>query len=76
MLKTRKQITLNGESIVTEEYKEVTVATMFAALSEDGRLNSNSTIIDKDMYLKYAGEVDADIAAFQTEAANLVKGEE
>lgn len=73
MLQTRKQTTINGASVVIENEKEITIATMFASLTVDGKFNNNATIIDKEKYAEYADEVDADIAAFNAEAMKLIK---
>lgn len=73
MLTTRKQITLNGESTILIGEKSTTIATMFASLNENGKLNTNSTIIDSANYMVYSEEVDADIAEFNAEATKLIK---
>lgn len=73
MLTTRKQITLNGESTILIGEKSTTIATMFASLNENGKLNTNSTIIDSANYMVHSEEVDADIAEFNAEATKLIK---
>lgn len=73
MLQTKKQTTINGASVVMEGEKEITIATMFASLTVDGKFNNNATIIDKEKYAQYAEEVDGDIAAFNAEAMKLIK---
>lgn len=73
MLTTRKTITLNGESTILIGEKNVTIATMFASLNENGKLNTNLTIIDSANYVVYSEEVDADIAEFNVEATKLIK---
>ena len=73
MLQTRKQITLNGSSVISENGTEVMIASMFASLSENGKFNNNTTIVDNEKYAEYAEKVDADIIAFNAEAMKLIK---
>ena len=50
MLKTTTSKNLNGTSTVDDgEMKGVIVASMYASISEDGNININKTITNKEM---------------------------
>ena len=66
MLKTTTSKNLNGTSIVDDgEMKGVTVASMYASISEDGNININKTITNKEVYNRHKEEVQKDLRDFE-----------
>ena len=67
MLKTTTSKNLNGTSIVDDgEMKGVIVASMYASISEDGNININKTITNKEVYNRHKEEVQKDLRDFET----------
>lgn len=66
MLKTTTSKNLNGTSIVDDgEMKGVIVASMYASISEDGNININKTITNKEVYNRHKEEVQKDLLDFE-----------
>ena len=66
MLKTTTSKNLNGTSIVDDgEMKGVIVASMYASISEDGNININKTITNKEVYNHHKEEVQKDLRDFE-----------
>ena len=66
MLKTTTSKNLNGTSIVDDgEMKGVIVASMYASISEDGNININKTITNKEVYNRHKEEVQKDLHDFE-----------
>ena len=65
MLTTRKFITINGNSIIKmKDGTENAVVSMTANIPEDGNVNSNTTIINQEVYNANKAECRADMDAF------------
>ena len=57
---------MNGTSIVDDgEMKGVIVASMYASISEDGNININKTITNKEVYNRHKEEVQKDLRDFE-----------
>ena len=66
MLKTTTSKNLNGTSIVDDgEMKGAIVASMYASISEDGNININKTITNKEVYNRHKEEVQKDLRDFE-----------
>ena len=66
MLKTTTSKNFNGTSIVDDgEMKGVIVASMYASISEDGNININKTITNKEEYNRHKEEVQKDLRDFE-----------
>ena len=66
MLKTTTSKNFNGTSIVDDgEMKGVIVASMYASISEDGNININKTITNKEVYNRHKEEVHKDLRDFE-----------
>ena len=66
MLKTTTSKNLNGTSIVDDgEMKGVIVSSMYASISEDGNININKTITNKEVYNRHKEEVQKDLRDFE-----------
>lgn len=66
MLKTTTSKNFNGTSIVDDgEMKGVIVASMYASISEDGNININKTITNKEVYNRHKEEVQKDLQDFE-----------
>lgn len=66
MLKTTTSKNFNGTSIVDDgEMKGVIVASMYASISEDGNININKTITNKEVYNRHKEEVQKDLMDFE-----------
>ena len=66
MLQTTTSKNLNGTSIVDDgEMKGVIVASMYASISEDGNININKTITNKEVYNRHKEEVQKDLRDFE-----------
>ena len=66
MLKTTTSKNFNGTSIVDDgEMKGVIVASMYASISEDGNININKTITNKEVYNRHKEEVQKDLRDFE-----------
>lgn len=66
MLKKTKTININGSSVVSTENGDVTVMTMNASINENGGMNCNKYIQDKELYAKHKEEAAADFAEFES----------
>lgn len=64
MLKTNIAKTINGSSMVTSGETELVAASMHATISENGSVNINKNIVNKELYDANKDEVRADWAAF------------
>ena len=66
MLKTTTSKNFNGTSIVDDgEMKGVIVASMYASISDDGNININKTITNKEVYNRHKEEVQKDLRDFE-----------
>ena len=66
MLKTTTSKNFNGTSIIDDgEMKGVIVASMYASISEDGNININKTITNKEVYNRHKEEVQKDLMDFE-----------
>ena len=66
MLKTTTSKNFNGTSIIDDgEMKGVIVASMYASISEDGNININKTITNKEVYNRHKEEVQKDLLDFE-----------
>ena len=66
MLKTTTSKNFNGTSIIDDgEMKGVIVASMYASISEDGNININKTITNKEVYNCHKEEVQKDLRDFE-----------
>ena len=66
MLKTTTSKNFNGTSIIDDgEMKGVIVASMYASISEDGNININKTITNKEVYNSHKEEVQKDLRDFE-----------
>lgn len=66
MLKTTTSKNFNGTSIIDDgEMKGVIVASMYASISEDGNININKTITNKEVYNRHKEEVQKDLRDFE-----------
>ena len=66
MLRTTTSKNFNGTSIVDDgEMKGVIVASMYASISEDGNININKTITNKEVYNRHKEEVQKDLRDFE-----------
>ena len=66
MLKTTTSKNFNGTSIVDDgEMKGVIVSSMYASISEDGNININKTITNKEVYNRHKEEVQKDLLDFE-----------
>ena len=64
MLKSTKNITLNGRSEFEVEGQSKIVATMTAVVSENGSFSKNENVIDVVLYEAHKAEVQADMKSF------------
>lgn len=66
MLKTTTSKNFNGTSAVDDgEMKGIIVASMYASISEDGNININKTITNKEVYNRHKEEVQKDLRDFE-----------
>lgn len=66
MLKTTTSKNFNGTSTVDDgEMKGVIVASMYATISEDGNININKAITNKEVYNRHKEEVQKDLRDFE-----------
>ena len=66
MLKTTTSKNFNETSTVDDgEMKGVIVASMYASISEDGNININKTITNKEVYNRHKEEVQKDLRDFE-----------
>ncbi len=72
MLSTTYQKTINGTSVVTTENGDVVVATMYAAIQEDGNTSISKNIVNKESYEANKADIRKDMRAFE----DLVYSEE
>ncbi len=75
MLKTSKSITINGTSVITENDVEKTVVSMVANIPESGSPNTNSVIVNKDLYEANKVACREDMDAF-TQAVRAIEDAE
>lgn len=74
MLETRKAITLTGISTIEDSSgTTISVANMYASISEDGNPNITKTILDRSAYLENTETVLNDMCEFETAAWALVQ---
>ncbi len=73
MLAKTKTINANGNSKVVADGKEITAMTMSATVNEDGSMNINKYIQNKDVYLANKAEVDSDAEEFERFANGLME---
>lgn len=71
MLNTVKSTTLNGQSKVTVDGREVAVVSLNANINETGTSNVVTTIVNKDLYEANKGTCREDIDAFISEVRLL-----
>lgn len=76
MLKTNKSITITGQSFVettTEDGQKIQkqVAYMNASIPEDGEINVNKSILDKNLFKENRESVYADFEQFENIVYNL-----
>lgn len=71
MLKIKKNVTLNGQSLVQEGENQIMVARMTATLNSDGVLSFNKSIDRPDLYKEHKAAVQKDMADFDTAAYEL-----
>jgi hypothetical protein len=62
-----KSVTLSGQSII----ENVQVVQMYAQKSENGNMNMNINVINKNIYDANKAECEADIEAFRAEVEEL-----
>lgn len=65
MLNTTYQKTINGTSSVKTENGDVVVATMYAAIQEDGNTSISKNINNKEVYEANKAEIREDMGAFE-----------
>lgn len=73
MLKKSKTMNVNGSSIVTAKEKEIVVSTMNASISENGAININKYIQNKEAYLENKEQVEKDAAEFEAYVLQLAE---
>lgn len=71
MLKIKKNVTLNGQSLVQEGENQIMVARMSATLNSDGVLSFNKSIDRPDLYKEHKAAVQKDMADFDAVAYEL-----
>ena len=71
MLRTKKSQTINAGAFAVKDGAEVQVASMYASLDEEGNRTENCTIMNKELYVLYRDEVEAEIAEFRAMASAL-----
>ena len=65
MLRTSVSKTVTGTSMVKSGDVDVIVASMSASIHEDGNVNINKTIVNRDLYDANKEDVRADMEAFE-----------
>lgn len=73
MLSKSKTISVNGNSTVAVDGKDVVAMTMNASINENGSFSVNKYIQNKEVYLANKDSVDADYTAFETYANGLLE---
>lgn len=73
MLKKSKTMNVNGSSIVTVNEKEMVVSTMNASIGENGAININKYIQNKEAYLENKEQVEKDAAEFESYVLQLAE---
>ena len=71
MLKIKKNVTLNGQSLIQEGENQIMVARMSANLNSDGVLSFNKSIDRPDLYKEHKEAVQKDMADFDAAAYEL-----
>lgn len=71
MLKIKKNVTLNGQSLVQEGENQIMVARMSATLNSDGVLSFNKSIDRPDLYKEHKAAVQKDMTDFDAAAYEL-----
>lgn len=71
MLKIKKNVTLNGQSLIQEGENQIMVARMNATLNSDGALSLNKSIERPDLYKEHKAAVQKDMADFDVAAYEL-----
>lgn len=65
MLKTSISKTINGTSIVKQGELDVVAAAMSASITEDGSVNINKNVVNKDAYNANKADVRTDMEEFE-----------
>lgn len=72
MLETRKSVTLNGTSQISNENgNKIVVVSMSANIAKEGNSNIVTTVINQDLYEANKEECRADIDAFTNEVRTI-----
>ena len=71
MLNIKKNVTLNGQSLIQEGENQIMVASMTATLNSDGVLSLNKSIERPDLYKQHKAAVQKDMADFDVAAYEL-----
>lgn len=71
MLNIKKNVTLNGQSLIQEGENQIMVASMTATLNSDGVLSFNKSIDRPDLYKENKAAVQKDMADFDAVAYEL-----
>lgn len=71
MLKIKKNVTLNGQSLIQEGENKIMLASMTANLNSDGVLSLNKSIERPDLYKQHKAAVQKDMADFDVAAYEL-----
>lgn len=74
MLKTTKNINLNGSSSVDIEERSIVIMTMNAQISTDESYSINKYIQNKTLYEEHKAVANSDFAAFEEYVDNVVNG--
>ena len=67
MLKTVKSTNLNGQSVVGEQI----VRTFYASVTSEGNTTSNSSTVNKDLYIQNYEQVKADEDEFEAKVREI-----
>lgn len=67
MLKAVRSINLNGQSVIEEQI----VRTFYASITSEGNTTSNSSTVNKDLYIKNYAQVKADEDEFESKVREI-----
>ena len=67
MLKTVKSTNLNGQSVVGEQI----VRTFYASITSEGNTTSNSSTVNRDLYIQNYEQVKADEDEFEAKVREI-----
>ena len=67
MLKAVRSINLNGQSVIGEQI----VRTFYASITSEGNTTSNSSTVNKDLYIKNYAQVKADEDEFESKVREI-----